>query len=126
MARRLKFGTPSLRTQDLHQYGKLGLDTKLEREVHAAFPEAANILVVHRVLPGLSSYGRIEEGDIVVRVGKDVVVPFTIYYTQPSSPESIITINHCQYACKVVVNISINPNRPTAPLHGKSTRAYTG
>lgn len=62
------------RTYD--EVGRLGLDTATEARVRAAFPHGTGMLVVDEVVPEGPATGKLEPGDVLVKVQGRLVVDF--------------------------------------------------
>jgi len=56
---------------------RLGLRTATEAEVRRRRPSGTGMLTVEEVVPGGPSHGRLEVGDVLVRVGGDLVTTFS-------------------------------------------------
>ena len=55
---------------------RLGLTPEWEGAIRKAFPEETNLLVAEIVLPSGPSHGKIEEGDVLIKVNNELITQF--------------------------------------------------
>jgi len=55
---------------------RLGLTKQTEDRVRSDFPEQTGMLTVAQVIPGSPAYGKLEPGDILVRIGDELITEF--------------------------------------------------
>jgi len=55
---------------------RLGLDEAIEAEVRSSIPDQTGMLVVDQVIPGTEAEGRLQVGDILIRVNGKLVTDF--------------------------------------------------
>jgi S1-C subfamily serine protease len=62
--------------QPFDEVRRLGLRSEIESEVRASFADGTGMLVVREVVPGGPAVGKLEVGDVIVRVGGKLVNAF--------------------------------------------------
>lgn len=62
--------------QPFRQLTRLGLDKDTEQELRAEVANVSGMLVVSQVIPGGVAQNLLEPGDIVVRIGNDIITDF--------------------------------------------------
>jgi S1-C subfamily serine protease len=62
--------------QPFDEVRRLGLDAQTEAEVRASFADGTGMLVVREVVPGGPAVGKLSVGDVIVRVGGQLVNAF--------------------------------------------------